>query len=90
MKYVGATNWFIRWPFLMEGMVLGLLGAVVAVLLLRNLYSAVTAQIYSTLAFLPLIPEYPFLNHITLLLIVVGAAIGALGSTISLKRFMNV
>lgn len=90
MKYVGATNWFIRWPFLMEGMVLGFLGAIVATVLLRNLYSAVTAKIYSTLAFLPLIPEYPFLNHITLLLLVVGTAIGALGSTISLKRFMNV
>ena len=90
MKYVGATNWFIRWPFLMEGMVLGFLGAIVATVLLRNLYSAVTAKIYSTLAFLPLIPEYPFVNHITLLLLVVGTAIGALGSTISLKRFMNV
>lgn len=90
MKYVGATNWFIRWPFLMEGMVLGFLGAIVATVLLRNLYTAVTAKIYSTLAFLPLIPEYPFLNHITLLLLVVGTAIGALGSTISLKRFMNV
>lgn len=90
MKYVGATDWFIRWPFLMEGMFLGFFGSLVATILLRSSYSAVTAQIYDTLTFLPLIPEYPFLNDISLLLLVVGTAIGALGSTISLKRFMNV
>lgn len=90
MKYVGATDWFIRWPFLMEGMVLGFLGSVVAMFILRSSYGAVTAKIYDTLTFLPLIPEYPFLNNISLLLLVVGTAIGALGSTISLKRFMKV
>lgn len=90
MKYVGATDWFIRWPFLMEGMILGFLGSVVSAVVLRSSYSAITARIYDTLTFLPLIPEYPFLNHITLLLLVVGTAIGALGSTISLKRFMKV
>lgn len=90
MKYVGATDWFIRWPFLMEGMVLGFFGSVVAMFILRSSYGAVTAKIYDTLAFLPLIPEYPFLNNISLLLLVVGTAIGALGSTISLKRFMKV
>lgn len=90
MKYVGATDWFIRWPFLMEGMVLGFFGAVAAVMLLRSTYGAVTRRIYETLTFLPLIPEYPFLNHISLLILVVGTLIGALGSTISLKRFMKV
>lgn len=90
MKYVGATDWFIRWPFLMEGMVLGFLGSIVAMLILRASYSTMTARIYDTLTFLPLIPEYPFLDQISLLLLVVGTAIGALGSTISLKRFMKV
>lgn len=90
MKYVGATDWFIRWPFLMEGMFLGFFGSLVAALILRSSYSALISRIYDTLAFLPLLPEYPFLNHISLLLLVVGTAIGALGSTISLKRFMNV
>lgn len=90
MKYVGATNWFIRWPFLMEGMALGFIGAIVATVILRNLYSTLAAQIYQTMAFLPLIPEQPFLNQVTFLMLVVGTAIGALGSTISLKRFMNV
>lgn len=90
MKYVGATDWFIRWPFLLEGIVLGTGGALIAVLLLSQSYSLLTEQIYESLAFLPLIPKYPFLHQISIVLLIVGAAIGALGSTISLKRFMKV
>ena len=90
MKYVGATDWFIRWPFLLEGIVLGTGGALIAVLLLSQSYSLLTEQVYESLAFLPLIPKYPFLHQISIVLLIVGAAIGALGSTISLKRFMKV
>jgi cell division transport system permease protein len=90
MKYVGATDAFIRWPFLIEGMILGFSGAVIAVLLLIEAYTVLTGQIYDKLVFLPLIPKYPFLNYVSILLIVAGTVIGALGSTISLKRFMKV
>jgi cell division transport system permease protein len=90
MKYVGATDAFISWPFLIEGMILGFSGAVIAVLLLVEAYTVLTGQIYEKLVFLPLIPKYPFLNYISILLIVAGTVIGALGSTISLKRFMKV
>jgi len=90
MKYVGATDWFIRWPFLLEGMVLGFLGGVIAVVLLNSVYSAIVVKVYSTLAFFPLIQEYPFLIYVTLLILVSGMCIGALGSTISLKRFLRV
>lgn len=90
MKYVGATDWFIRWPFILEGMVLGLLGSIVAALILRGTYSAITAKIYDTLAFFPLIPEQPFLNYVTLMVVLGGMAIGAIGSAVSLKRFLKV
>ena len=90
MKYVGATDWFIRWPFLIEGMVLGFFGALLAVLTLIQSYSLLTERVYESLAFLPLIPKYPFLTIISAALLLVGTAIGALGSTISLRRFMNV
>ncbi|GBG57906.1 cell division protein FtsX [Sporomusaceae bacterium FL31] len=90
MKYVGATDWFIRWPFLIEGMILGFGGALIAVFILSRTYSAITQQIYASLAFLPLIPEDPFISNISMMMLVVGTAIGALGSTISLKRFMKV
>jgi cell division transport system permease protein len=90
MKYVGATDWFIRWPFLIEGMMLGLGGAVIAVLLLSETYSVLTQQVYQSLAFLPLIPKYPFITNVSIVLLVTGAVIGALGSSISLRRFMKV
>lgn len=90
MKYVGATDWFIRWPFMIEGMILGFGGALCAVLVLSQTYSALTERVYESLAFLPLIPKSPFLTNISIVLLVVGTAIGALGSTISLRRFMKV
>ncbi|MCE5286476.1 MAG: permease-like cell division protein FtsX [Pelosinus sp.] len=90
MKYVGATDWFIRWPFLIEGMILGFCGALIAVLLLVEAYSIFTSQVYKSLAFLPLIPKYPFITNISIFLLVIGTVIGALGSTISLRRFMKV
>lgn len=90
MKYVGATDWFIRWPFLIEGMILGFSGALIAVVLLNETYAVLTQQVYESLAFLPLIPKQPFLTNLSIVLLVLGTTIGALGSTISLKRFMKV
>ena len=90
MKYVGATDWFIRWPFLLEGMVLGFFGGIIAAVLLNSVYSAFVVKVYSTLAFFPLIPEYPFLLYVTIVILLSGMVIGALGSTISLKRFLKV
>ncbi|RGS73128.1 MULTISPECIES: permease-like cell division protein FtsX [unclassified Mitsuokella] len=90
MKYVGATDWFIRWPFLLEGVVMGFAGGLLAALVLRSFYAAMTAKIYDTLAFFPLMPQYPFMNYVTLGILAAGIFIGALGSTISLKRFLKV
>ncbi|MGD9571932.1 MAG: permease-like cell division protein FtsX [Thermoleophilia bacterium] len=92
MKLVGATNWFIRWPFVIEGIICGLVGAVLSVLLLwaikvgvvdtwiRDADSALTRDQATTIGF-------PLLG---LILIVSGAAVGALGSGITLRRFLKV
>lgn len=90
MKYVGATDWFIRWPFLIEGMIMGFIGSLISVVLLFQAYSTLTQQVYESLAFLPIIPKSPFLQIISLILMVVGTVIGAAGSTISLRRFLRV
>ena len=76
MKYVGATDWFIRWPFILEG--------------LRSFYSAMITRIYESLAFFPMVEQYPFMQYLTIALIGAGILIGILGSTVSLKRFMEV
>lgn len=90
MKYVGATDWFIRWPFLLEGIVLGCIGGLIAAVALRSFYAAMAAKIYSTLAFFPLMPQYPFMNYVTAAILLAGIVIGAIGSVISLKRFLCV
>ena len=90
MKYVGATDWFIRWPFIIEGVLLGSLGAAISSLLLTQLYGMVTGQVYGTLAFLPLLPQYPMLGYVNIFLLLAGVAIGALGSIISVKKFLKV
>jgi len=90
MKYVGATDWFIRWPFLLEGMTLGFFGAVIAFLLINSIYAALLERIHATLAFLPLLPAQPLLFYVDLFLLIAGTGIGALGSYISLRKFLRV
>ena len=90
MKYVGATDWFIRWPFLLEGMTLGFFGAVIAFILINSIYSGLLERIHATLAFLPLLPASPLLLYVDLFLLVAGTGIGALGSYISLRKFLRV
>ena len=90
MKYVGATDWFIRWPFLLEGMTLGFFGAVVAFVLINSIYASLLDRIHATLAFLPLLPTSPQLLYVDLFLLAAGTGIGALGSYISLRKFLRV
>ncbi len=90
MKYVGATDWFIRWPFLLEGMTLGFWGAVFAGVLVTIIYSMLLSKIYATLAFFPLLPTWPTMLYVDLFVILVGTGIGALGSYISLRKFLRV
>lgn len=90
MKYVGATDWFTRWPFLLEGICLGFIGGGLATIFLYIVYNQVTQEIYEAMAFFPLIPQHPFIDYISLAILVAGIIIGALGSTISLKRFLKV
>ena len=90
MKYVGATDWFIRWPFVMEGMVLGLFGSIIAAMVLRTAYTAMAEKVYDTLDFFPLIPEKPFLTYITIVVVISGMVVGAIGSAVSIKKFLKV
>ena len=90
MKYVGATDWFIRWPFMLEGMALGFFGAVIANILLNISYASMMATIHKALAFLPLLPTQPLMTYMTIFLLLAGVGIGALGSYISLHKFLRV
>lgn len=88
MKLVGATNWFIRWPFLVEGTLMGALGALLPIVLIAIGYHYVSASpalyMFQLLSFSPLIPK------VSMVILLMGAIIGMWGSFISVKRFLQV
>lgn len=90
MKYVGATDWFIRWPFLIEGMTLGLIGSLIAAGLIAWAYQAAVVNLAVSVPFFPLVKPWPFLLGVTGWLLLIGTAIGVIGSTVSLRRFLRV
>ncbi len=89
MKLVGATNWFVRGPFMLEGLLCGLGGALAAVVLLMLGKEAVLPAIIPTDYTSPDVQAWSF-SLIALLLVVIGLAVGAIGSGMTLRRFLKV
>jgi cell division transport system permease protein len=89
MKLVGATDWFIRWPFVIEGIIVGAFGAVLAIAVLAVTKLAVLDPLANNFTLISAPRTIPFLP---LLFILVGAgvAVSALGSGLSLRRFLRV
>jgi cell division transport system permease protein len=89
MKLVGATNWFIRWPFVIEGVIVGFFGGLLAVLLLGIVKTAFVDPLSARFALLaaPDTIDFPLL---VVLLMVACVAVSALGSGITLRRFLRV
>ena len=90
MKFVGATDWFIRWPFLIEGMIMGLIGGIIAVGVVFFAYQLVYADITQSLFYAGLVKPSEVLNSFSWQFGLTGLVIGALGSFIALKRFLDV
>ena len=89
MKLVGATNWFIRWPFVIEGIFVGFMGGVLAVLLLTIAKETLIDPLEERFALLaaPETIDFPLL---IVLLLVACVAVSALGSALTLRRFLRV
>jgi cell division transport system permease protein len=90
MKLVGATDWFIRWPFVLEGMLYGLAGAAIAVLMVDAAYHPVQRQFLALVQFLPVNLDPAFPLKLSGFTAAVGIAVGAAGSYISVRRFLDV
>lgn len=90
MKLVGATDWFIRWPFMLEGIGLGLSGALVAGILISKGYHILFRYISKLAPFIPLLGQQALDQGLFLLVSLVGLAFGALGSILSIKKFLKV
>jgi len=89
MKLVGATDWFIRWPFVIEGIIVGALGTLLAILLLAVGKIAIIDPLASDFTLISAPNTMPFTVLIAVML-VAGIAISAVGSAVSLRRFLRV
>jgi len=89
MKLVGATNWFVRGPFMLEGLICGVLGSVIAVLLLLVGKAVVLERVTTSFDAGAGVEAWPF-PTIALIVILVGLTVGAVGSGITLRRFLQV
>lgn len=92
MKLVGATNNFIRWPFFIEGTLIGIVGAFIPILIIvvGYVYLLRIIQVQYSLYFLDLLPLYPLVLQVSLILLGIGLFIGVWGSLISVRRFLRI
>lgn len=92
MKLVGATDWFIRWPFLIEGALIGFVGSIIPSVVLWFLYNSVytSAESFLSGTYMSLIEPSPFMFQLILGLSAIGIVIGSLGSALSIRRFLKV
>jgi len=92
MKYVGATNWFIRGPFLAEGIIIGIVSALISVGIIALVYTRVIDTVGPGLVRIlsvPLVPADFMIINLVYIFLSLGISIGAWGSIISMRRFLD-
>ena len=91
MKNIGATNWFVRWPFLLEGAILGMIGSFLSYIILVSIYSKVYDSLTLTAIFAKYMVDITIMKHLLMsLFIPTGIGIGMIGSIISLRKYLKV
>ncbi len=92
MKFVGATNSFIRWPFIIEGMLIGLIGAIISLIIVAygydNSVKLISNDQYIKIFELKSLEE--IIEGIALIFLLLGGSIGAIGSAISIRKYLYV
>ena len=91
MKFVGATDWFIRWPFIIEGIFIGIIGSIVSIALIILGYGAVSGVVESlNIMFFTMKPLAELYTPIIVASLGLGIILGGLGSLISVRKHLNV
>ena len=94
MKYVGATNGFIRWPFIVEGMIIGIFASIISIVIVGVAYSFLAEQLVNSqfmqVINMSLISFADMFNSIIFVYMLLGIGIGALGSVISMRKYLKV
>ena len=92
MKYVGATNWFVRGPFFVEGILIGLISSILAVVIVGFAYYKFTEMFTPRFLILfnsGMVPFDFIIKNLIIIFVALGVCIGALGSILSMRRFLN-
>jgi cell division transport system permease protein len=87
---VGATDWFIRWPFLFEGMIMGFVGAAIPLIIMNYGYGLMVDWLQTQVMFLAFVPTQMVMDEVIRVLIPMGVIIGGVGSMFSTHRFLKV
>ncbi len=90
MKFVGATNWFIRWPFIVEGMLLGAVGAIVATIVVMIGYGSVLPTVQEFMGNITLLESSEVINIVIFAFLIMGIGIGMAGSAMSIRKHLHV
>jgi len=90
MKLVGATEWFVRGPFVIEGIMTGMIAAAIALALLVVAYPPAVDRFKSDIGFIPLSYDPAFISSLAQDLLLAGAMLGALGSYIGVRRYVRI
>lgn len=90
MRLVGASNWFIRAPFLLEGVMQSMIGAALAILTVLGIQAAVLPRLQEALPFLPVDLNTATMVQLAIVLVAAGVIIGLIGSGFALRRYLKV
>ena len=94
MKYVGATNSFIRWPFIVEGIIIGLISGAISLAIIAGLYLLIEQNVgfvtFLSKLGLSLLEFSDMFNLILIVYLILGIGIGVLGSSLSMRKYLKV
>ena len=94
MKYVGATNSFIRWPFIVEGMIIGVIASAISILVIAVVYNLIAEQMVNSQFMrtvgISLVGFSEMFSSIIFVYMLLGVGIGAIGSIISMRKYLKV
>jgi len=90
MSLAGATSWFIKWPFIIEGFLQGFISAILSIIILYNLYFFATNKVHQVIPFLPLVVDNMDLLPIGIAIVLLGSFVGILGSMFSVGKYLDV
>ena len=94
MKYVGATNSFIRWPFVVEGMIIGIIASLISIVIVGGAYNFIANEVvnadFMQMINGSLVSFQDMLSSIIVVYMLLGIGIGALGSIISMRKYLKV